>query len=122
MFSEIAHPSFLRKDGIDEWNRLIPILNARGDFLPEHLGILTSYCIAWQDICEASEMLAKEGQVVQTQGGPKRHPAMIVRNQAMAQLAKFSVELRITPRSTDIRKRRPRAEKQSAPPGLEDAD
>lgn len=99
--TRIAPPVELLSDiAVKLWKSQSKILIERGLFEPEDAPILLAYCNAFHLMIEAEKMIAKEGFTdVGGTGGLKKHPAVNVRNDAVAQLARLSSLLGLDPLS-----------------------
>ena len=80
-----------------EWKRIMPALSRRGIVSETDLGQLESYCIAFGQAREAEAMLARDGLVIDSPQGPKRHPAVGVMQTAMGEARRIAAEFGLTP-------------------------
>ncbi len=91
-------PAFLAKDAKAEWRRVAPILiDERRTLTVADLGTLAAYCLAIGQTVEASVIIAREGLTYLSKTGPKKHPAVAIRNDAMTQARLLAGELGLTP-------------------------
>ncbi|TCT12669.1 P27 family predicted phage terminase small subunit [Tepidamorphus gemmatus] len=90
-------PAWLSKDAKTEWNRVAPILTDRRTLTEADLGTLESYCTATGTVREMQRILNRDGAIVDTDKGPKRHPALGVQNAAMTTARLCAAELGLTP-------------------------
>jgi P27 family predicted phage terminase small subunit len=85
-------PSWLSDSAREEWDRVAPVLRARGRLTPEVEGLVATYCAAVATVREAEAAMAREGFTVTGPGGVTRaHPMVGPKNRAAAtvlQLAK----------------------------------
>ena len=59
--------------------------------------ILATYCSLWATWRECVELVQRDGLVITTKAGPKKHPACTVRVQAFAAISRCAMELGLTP-------------------------
>jgi P27 family predicted phage terminase small subunit len=91
-------PTWLTKAARDEWKRVAPILiDERKTLTMADLATFTSYCNAVGQISEAAKIIAAEGMTFAGAGGPKKHPAVAIQNDAMTQARLLAAELGLTP-------------------------
>ncbi len=91
-------PAFLAKDAKAEWRRVTPILiEERKTLTVADLATLASYCVAVGTVAESSRTVAREGMTYMSKTGPKKHPAVAIRNDAMTQARLLAGELGLTP-------------------------
>ena len=90
-------PSWLSKDARAEWKRVAPILTDRRTLTEADLGTLESYCVATGTVREMQRLLNRDGAIVATDKGPRRHPALGVQNAAMTTARLCAAELGLTP-------------------------
>ena len=110
-------PAWLDKDGKSEWRRVAPILSTERRVLTlADLATLASYCAAVGQVAGASRIIATEGMTFATDKGPRKHPAVTIRNDAMTQARLLAGELGLTPTSRS----RPSMRDESANPEDED--
>ena len=104
-----AAPSFLDKEALLEWERLIPELQLRGLIEKIDLGVLTSYVTAWSQLAAAERALCVEGAVlIDHRGALVTSPWVKVAATARAQLIAAGRELGLSPASrTQVKSVRP---------------
>ena len=91
-------PSWLSNDAKAEWRRVLPILvNERRTLTLADLATFGAYCSAVGEISEAARIIAREGMVVPGASGPKKHPAVAIKSDAMTQARLLANELGLTP-------------------------
>lgn len=90
-------PTWLSKDAKAEWNRVAPILIDRRTLTEADLGTLESYCTATGNVRQMQRILNRDGAIVVSDKGPKRHPALGVQNAAMTTARLCASELGLTP-------------------------
>lgn len=81
------------------WKLQSRILISRGNFEPEDAFILLSYCNACHLQREAEKAIAEEGLFDFGANGKKQHPAVGIRNQQTAQIARLGSILGLDPLS-----------------------
>ncbi|MDT3531843.1 phage terminase small subunit P27 family [Cronobacter sakazakii] len=83
-----------------EWRKSTSkILIERGLFEPEDAPVLMAYCNAFHLMIEAEKMIATSGIIATGESGIKKHPAINVRNDAVAQIARLGSLLGLDPMS-----------------------
>lgn len=91
-------PTWMDADAREEWSRVAPILiKERRTLTAADISTFTSYCVAIGQVAEASRIVARDGMIVSTKGGPKKHPAVAIRDAAMTQARLLAGELGLTP-------------------------
>ena len=91
-------PEWLSDDARAEWNRIAPILiEERRTLTVTDIASLANYCVAIGQAAEASRIIAAEGMTYQSKTGPKKHPAVAIRSDAMTQARLLAGELGLTP-------------------------
>ncbi len=91
-------PAWLSKDAKAEWKRVAPILiHERRTLDVGDMATLGAYCTAAGEVAEASRVVATEGMIYVGASGPKRHPAVAIRSEAMKQVRQLAGELGLTP-------------------------
>lgn len=113
---QLDPPAWLDADAREEWNRVAPILiEERRTLTAADIATFTSYCVSIGQVAEASRIIAREGMIVSTKTGPKKHPAVAIRDAAMTQARLLAGELGLTP----VSRSRPAA-RDSADDGQDD--
>ncbi len=92
-------PSWLSADAKREWKRVVPILVDRRILTTADLGSLENYCVAIGTVREMERQLQRDGHVVETEKGTKRHPAVGIQSDAMTRARLLAAELGLTPTS-----------------------
>lgn len=90
-------PRWMSKHAKAEWKRVIPLMIERRILTDADLGSVESYCIATGQVAEMEDLIRREGAVVATDRGPKKHPALQVQKDAMTQARLLAAELGLTP-------------------------
>lgn len=91
-------PEWLGEDARAEWDRVAPILiEERRTLTVTDIASLANYCVAIGQAAEASRIITKEGMTFQSKSGPKKHPAVAIRSDAMTQARLLAGELGLTP-------------------------
>ena len=92
-------PSWLSVEAKREWKRVVPILVDRRILTTADLGSLENYCLAIGTVREMERQLQRDGHVVETENGMKRHPAVGIQSDAMTRARLLAAELGLTPTS-----------------------
>lgn len=103
-------PSWLSEFAQAEWNRVYPGLVERRILITADLASLENYCVAIGQVRECEAILQREGPVIDTDGGKKRHPASIVQSDAMNRARQLAGELGLTPSTRSRAAIRPKGE------------
>lgn len=90
-------PTWLSKDAKAEWRRVVPILVERRILTTADLGSLENYCTAIGQVREMERQLQRDGHVIDTDKGLKRHPAVGIQSNAMTRARLLAAELGLTP-------------------------
>lgn len=93
-------PPWLSTVAKGEWRRVCRILlEERRTLTAADLPTLAAYCTAVAQVQEATQLLARDGLIFSGPQGPKRHPAVGIRNDGMTQVRQLGGELGLTPMS-----------------------
>jgi P27 family predicted phage terminase small subunit len=93
-------PSWLPKEGKDEWRRVVPGLRARKTLTREDLPMLEAYCLAAGTVRRMQATIAAEGDhITDEKGSTRRHPAFQTMFQALTESRRLAAELGLTPAS-----------------------
>lgn len=107
---DMAAPEWLDDDARAEWDLIAPILiKERRTLTSADIACLASYCAAMAQVMQASRTIAAEGMTFMSKNGPRKHPAVSIRSDAMTQARLLAAELGLTPVS------RSRSRAQSSP-------
>ena len=80
------------------WNQFYDDLCDLGLLTPDTIVGFRVLCSAWQDYWEAVWLLDEEGLTVKDdRGRPKRHPAVMIREKALALFTKLAARFGIVP-------------------------
>lgn len=90
-------PSWLSDYAKAEWKRVAPELFTRKLLAPDTMATLESYASAAGTVRECEIILNQQGRIVETDAGPKKHPAFTVQMAAMREVRLFAGELGLTP-------------------------
>lgn len=90
-------PAWLSGPAKAEWRRVAPILISRNVLETGDLATLAAYCQAAGQVIEASAVITREGLTYLGASGPKRHPAVGVRNDAMNQVRLLGGQFGLNP-------------------------
>ncbi|WP_250152318.1 phage terminase small subunit P27 family [Ancylobacter radicis] len=95
---DLDPPDWLGEDARAEWDRVAPVLiNERRTLTVADIASLVNYCVAVGQAAEASRIIMTEGMTYVSKGGPKKHPAVAIRSDAMTQARLLAGELGLTP-------------------------
>lgn len=97
--SEVPEPpEWIGESAAAEWRRVVPDLVARGRISESDLASLENFCIAIGQIRDMQKLIAAEGAVINDpKRGPRKHPAVAIRAEAMTQARLLANELGLTP-------------------------
>ncbi len=90
-------PAWLSRLGKQEWRKVAPILVERKHLTEADLGTLAAYADAAGQLAEATRLVNRDGMVVQTDKGPRKHPAISIQQNARNQVRQLAAELGLTP-------------------------
>ena len=90
-------PKWLSAEAQKEWRRVVPLIADR--LTESDFGMVESYCVAVATVRECQAILNREGLIVETEHGPKSHPAVRMQNQAMTSVKGLGAELGLSPKS-----------------------
>lgn len=91
-------PTWMPLPGIEEWNRVVPMLSRMNVLSPADLAVLASYCLSWAELVIAVECVQKEGRtIVAANGAMARHPQCVTITQSVQQIKALASELGLTP-------------------------
>jgi len=90
-------PAWLSDHAKREWRRVAPELHRRRLLTPDTMATLESYCVAAGQVREFEETMIREGRTVDTDQGPKAHPAFRMQSAAMREARLLAAELALTP-------------------------
>jgi P27 family predicted phage terminase small subunit len=97
VLQDLKAPGWMAKDAKAEWRRVFPILRKRRILTVADLGSLENYCVALGTVREMERTIQKEGHVIATENGLKRHPAVPIQAEAMNRSRLLAAELGLTP-------------------------
>lgn len=97
MMAVPSPPSWLSRPAKAEWKKVAPILVERGHLTNADLGTLAAYADAAGQLAEATTIINREGMVVMTKNGPRKHPAISIQSNARNQVRQLAAELGLTP-------------------------
>ena len=90
-------PAWLPDEARAEWERVVPEL-ARLDLVrPVDRAALTAYCLAWDRLVTAQQLISDEGVLGTNSQGRVRHPAVAVVEAASKDLRSWASEFGLTP-------------------------
>src|ERR1700688_1612601 len=90
-------PGWLSKDAQAEWQRVMPILIERRTLTDADLASFENYCVAVGQVREMQRLIKRAGHVVETDRGPRAHPAVKIQSDAMTRARLLANELGLTP-------------------------
>lgn len=90
-------PAWLVGEGRALWDRVVAELEPYNILKPTDGPALTCYCVAWQLLLDATETVRREGMIIHTDGGPRRHPAVQIAEAAGRELRAWANEFGLTP-------------------------
>lgn len=99
MPGDMLPPDWLSDEGKAVWAGQMPVLHQRGTLSMADLGIFANFCEACATVIVTTRTLKKEGLTFTGPSGPKRHPAVAIRDSAMNQARQMAAELGLTPAS-----------------------
>jgi len=106
-------PDWLVGEGRALWDRVVAELAPYNILRPVDGPALACYCLAWQRLVEARAIVRREGMLIETEHGSRRHPAIQIAEAASKELRIWSAEFGLTP-AGKLRL--------AAPPGQDDDD
>ncbi|MBN8965871.1 MAG: phage terminase small subunit P27 family [Rhizobiales bacterium] len=92
-----APPAWLSKDGKAEWRRIMPLLVERRILTDADMGSVEAYCTATGLVREMQRTIAREGAIITTERGPRKHPAVAIQADGMNRARLLAAELGLTP-------------------------
>lgn len=92
-----AAPAWLSKDAKAEWTRVMPILVERRILTDADVASFENYCVAIGQVRECERLIRRIGYVVETNRGPRAHPAVKIQSDAMTRARLLAAELGLTP-------------------------
>lgn len=108
---DLIAPEWLEDDAREEWDRVAPVLiRERRTLTDADLSSLANYCVATGLVVQMSRVIAKEGATFMSSNGPRKHPAVAIRSDAMTQARLLAAELGLTPVSRSRTRGQPLAE------------
>lgn len=75
----------------------MPILVERRTLTDADLASFENYCVAVGQVREMQRLVKREGHVMQTDRGPRAHPAVRIQSDAMTRSRLLASELGLTP-------------------------
>ena len=92
-----APPAWLSRLGKAEWKKVATILVDRRHLTDADLGTLAAYADAVAQLAEATQIVNREGMVIETNAGLRKHPAISIQMNARNQIRQLAAELGLTP-------------------------
>jgi P27 family predicted phage terminase small subunit len=90
-------PAWLSRQGKAEWNKVAPILVDRQHLTDADLGTLAAYADAVGQLVDATKVINRDGMVIETDKGLRKHPAISIQTNARNQVRQLAAELGLTP-------------------------
>jgi P27 family predicted phage terminase small subunit len=90
-------PGWLSKDAKSEWCRVMPILIERRILTDADLASFENYCVAIGQVREMERLIKRAGHIVETDRGPRAHPAVKIQSDAMTRSRLLASEIGLTP-------------------------
>ena len=92
-----AAPAWLCDIAREEWDRIVPMLEASKVMSPRHQQTLAGYCDSFADMVQAdAELKANGTTIVDDKGRVSNHPAWLRKRDARNQMLKFAAEFGLT--------------------------
>lgn len=93
-------PSFLKKEALEEWNRLAPELEGMGLLTIVDGTALAAYCQVYHRWLQAERKINREGMVLNAKSRySQAHPAMAIAQKSLQLMKAFAAEFGLTPAS-----------------------
>ncbi|MDB5616168.1 phage terminase small subunit P27 family [Tardiphaga sp.] len=92
-----AAPAWLSRLGKTEWKKVAAILVERRHLTDADLGTLAAYADAVGQLAESTRIVNREGMVIETKAGLRKHPAISIQMNARNQIRQLAAELGLTP-------------------------
>lgn len=90
-------PDWLADVARQEWERIVPMLEASKVMSPRHQQTLACYCDAFADMVQAdAELKANGTTIMDDKGRVSNHPAWLRKRDARNQMLKFAAEFGLT--------------------------
>lgn len=90
-------PDWLDGEARAKWVHLVPELDRLGLLTLADGEQLAAFCQSWAEFRLTTELLQREGRVIDTPHGKKGHPAVVQQRSALAALAKFGALFGLSP-------------------------
>ena len=92
-------PGWLPAEARREFRRVTKHLETMGILSVADRTMIAGYCLAWNEVREATEQIEDEGRVVLTAKGMVKNPWVLIRENALAQLLRFAQQFGLSPAS-----------------------
>lgn len=93
-------PDWLGDIGREVWVRIAAVLHPIQLLTQADLNLLALYCEAWDEFFAAREVVASEGMTaVSAKGGVFQHPAVGIKNRAIARIRQIGGDFGLSPAS-----------------------
>jgi P27 family predicted phage terminase small subunit len=90
-------PAWLSRLAKVEFRKIARILFDRKHLTDADIGTVAAYADALHQLADSSKMIEREGMVVMTANGPRKHPAISIQINARNQVRQLAAELGLTP-------------------------
>lgn len=98
-----AAPTWFTPQAKAEWKRAAPQLYGRKLLSSDTLATLESYCVAVGVVRECEEIMGRDGRMIESEDGPKPHPAFKMQSAAMREARLLAAELGLTPHRRGVK-------------------
>ena len=92
-----APPSWLSKLGKAEFRKVVAIMIERNHLTDADLGTVAAYADALGQLADATRQINRDGMVIVTPNGLRKHPAISIQTNARNQVRQLAAELGLTP-------------------------
>ncbi|ABE63271.1 phage terminase, small subunit, putative, P27 [Nitrobacter hamburgensis X14] len=97
MTSVPAPPAWLSRLGKAEFRKIVTILIERNHLTNADLGTVAAYADALSQLADSTRQVNRDGMVVATPNGLRKHPAISIQINARNQVRQLAAELGLTP-------------------------
>lgn len=92
-----APPSWLSRLGKAEFRKVVAIMIERNHLTDADLGTVAAYADALGQLADATRQINRDGMVIVTPNGLRKHPAISIQTNARNQVRQLAAELGLTP-------------------------
>ncbi len=93
----LSPPKWLPVEAQKEWRRVVPLIADR--LTDSDYGVVESYVCAVAKVQQCQVILNREGLIIESESGPKSHPACRMQQQATISVRALAAELGLSPKS-----------------------